>query len=201
MIAGLVLAAGESTRFGGHPKPLVELDGLTLLARVCHTLSAGGIGPIRVVVGHSDAAVAAAAKALGAVVVENPDYRSGMLSSVRAGLNGLERLGAEAVLLTPVDHPMFRGETVRLLAQRFREQGRPIVLPCYRGRRGHPVLFAALLFEELRRAPDSVGARAVVQADPGRIDQVEVDDPGVLLDVDDPAALEEARRRLRAGVA
>ena len=193
MIVGLVLAAGESIRFRGFPKPLLELGGSTVLARVCRQLSAAGVESIRVVVGHRAAEVAAAARALGAEVVENPVVRRGMLSSVQVGLEALELAGAEALLLAPVDHPLFRVETVQALLQRFREAHRPIVLPSHGGRRGHPVLFAAELFDELRRAPDSIGARAVVQADPGRVDQIEVDDPGVLFDLDDPAALNAAR--------
>ncbi|HEX9639583.1 MAG TPA: nucleotidyltransferase family protein [Acidobacteriota bacterium] len=192
MITAVVLAAGESTRFEGYPKALLELGGLSLLARVCRSLKAGGVEKVRVVVGHRAAEVAPAARALGCEVIEHREYRRGMLSSVRAGTGRLPE-EITALVLAPVDHPLFGSETVALLLRRFHARGHGIVLPRCGGRRGHPVLFGAELIEELRAAPDSVGARAVVWADPGRVEEVEVADPGVLIELDDPQGLEAAR--------
>jgi molybdenum cofactor cytidylyltransferase len=94
----------------------------------------------------------------------------------------------DGFLLWPVDHPTVLPETVRKLVAAFREGGAPIVVPVHAGRRGHPVLFAAQLKDELLRAPDAVGARAVVVAHEDGLRTVEVHDPGVVADVDTPEA-------------
>jgi CTP:molybdopterin cytidylyltransferase MocA len=197
VIVAVVLAAGESRRFGGFPKPLLTLEGQTLLARVCRGLRSERVGAIRVVTGHQHDQVAEEAARCGAEVVRNPDYRRGMLSSVVAGIAGLTEAAVEAVLLAPVDQPLFEQATVVRLIDRFQAGAGSIVVPIYRRLRGHPVLFAATLLDELRGAPADLGARAVVRADPTRVAEVEVDDPGVVFDLDDPPALESARAHLR----
>ena len=87
---------------------------------------------------------------------------------------------------------MVRAETFAAVVDSYRRAGKPIAIARYRGRRGHPVLFARELFVELAAAPENQGARAVVLADPSRVAYVDVDDPGVLADLDTPEDLERA---------
>ncbi len=174
----------------GRPKALLPYRGGTLLSHLCSTLLAADLSPVIVVVGAFAEEVATAlppSPRLRSVV--NPTPAAGPLSSLVVGLSHIPK-ESDGCLLAPVDHPAVRPETVRRLLAVFAETGGPIVLPVYQGKRGHPVLFARALFPELQSAPPSEGARAVVRADPRRVREVTVEDPGVLLNVDTPADYE-----------
>jgi molybdenum cofactor cytidylyltransferase len=129
--------------------------------------------------------------AAGGVFVTNPGADAGQLSSLIAGLNAASvDPQVTGVLLAPVDVPLITPGTVaRLIASAARSSA-AIVRVTHSGRHGHPVLFKRELFDELRLADPSVGAKAVVRADPARVLDVDVDDPGVTLDVDTPADYE-----------
>jgi molybdenum cofactor cytidylyltransferase len=118
-----------------------------------------------------------------------------MLTSILAGIEAVERSGAEGALVLPVDHPDVSAETIDLLIDRFRETEAPILLPTHRGRRGHPVLFSRAVFEEIRRAPEAVGARQVVWDHQDDLLEVEVPDPGIGRDVDTPEDYRSFRER------
>ena len=185
MIAALVLAAGRSERMG-RPKALLPLpDGRSFLETVLDTLAACGVLGVRVVLGHDAEAVSAAVGLPFEAEVENLEWERGMLSSVQAGVRALPA-EATGMLLWPVDHPLVReGTLTRILSCEGRA---PVVVPVHGGKRGHPSLFHADTFSELLAAPQSVGARAVVLAHaPDRLD-LEVDDPGVVADLDSPQA-------------
>ena len=93
-----------------------------------------------------------------------------------------------------VDHPLVEESTVALLVERFRQTRQPIVIPTFEGRRGHPVLFGRTVFAELFSAPLQEGARFVVRGRPELVDTVEVDDPGILADIDTPEQYENMTR-------
>jgi CTP:molybdopterin cytidylyltransferase MocA len=186
----IILAAGEGRRLGGAAKALLARpDGRSFLATVVDSARAAGVGEVVVVVGppYRDE-VAGAARRLNIEVVDNPEPQRGMASSVALGF-GFAReqfRGAEVALLWPVDHAGVRGETAAAVLARDGD----IVVPTYGGRGGHPTLFRASVWPQLAAcgsAPD--GARSVVRADPARVTRFEVDDPGVVADVDTPADL------------
>lgn len=189
MICGVVLAAGRSRRMGA-PKPLLSWRGETFLARAVGALREGGCERVMAVVGMGPAAAAVAVEAArcGARLVTNPAPRSEQIDSLRIALELLPD-EAEAVVVIPVDVPGVCPDTVRALIGAFREHAAPIVLPSYRGVHGHPVLFAAAVWPELRTDPLPDGARTVIHARPERVRPVPVDDPAVLHDVDTPADL------------
>ncbi len=137
MIAGLILAAGESSRMG-TPKATLAYRGRTFLEAIVETLREGGLERILVVLGHQAAEIQQQVHSVQVVI--NPDYRSGQTSSLQAGLRALIADDTEAVLLCLVDHPAVSAETVKTIASVFRESGAPVVIPTYHGRRGHPVL-------------------------------------------------------------
>lgn len=178
MIGAVVLAAGRGLRIGG-PKATLAVDsaGMTFAGAVLATLREAGVETIRVVVapGH---------RLAEGDLVENPDPSRGMLSSVQCGLRALPA-GIDAVLVWPVDHPLVRTETVTAMIARFRSGRAPVIVPSHRGRRGHPALFAAETIPELFTARPEEGARAVVHAHADRV-EFEVDDPGVVNDIDTP---------------
>lgn len=186
MIGAIVLAAGSSSRMG-RPKALLPVEGTTFLGHVLATLRAAGVSPVRVVLGQQAEEIRAAVTLRPDVVVINPTPQAGMLSSVRHGVRALPE-EVDGFLLWPVDHPTVLPDTIRRLVAAFRAGGAPIVVPVHAGRRGHPVLFASRIKDELLAAPDAVGARAVVAAHEDAVRAVEVHDPGVVADVDTPEA-------------
>lgn len=200
-VAGLVLAGGASTRMG-RPKALLPLRGETCVARIVRVLREAGADPILVVTGAHDAVIRDALATPNVlpppVVVFNPAHESGQLRSLVAGLDALEPGGASAVVVALVDHPAVRIETVASLVETWRRDHSPVVRPVYRGRHGHPVVFDRSVWPALRSAPPDEGARPVVGALGDRVIDVEVDDPGVVLDLDrreDYEALVEAMGR------
>ena len=191
MIAGLILAAGESSRMG-QDKALLTYQGRTFLETIVATLRATGIERLAVVLGHHAEKIKQAVKLEGAETVINRDYVRGQTSSLQAGLRALESPSLEAIMLCLVDHPLVSVETVRALIASFRERGTHVVIPIFRNQRGHPVVISRTLFEELLRLSPDEGADTVIRKYRDATQFVEVDDQGILLDVDDA----EAYRRL-----
>ncbi len=189
MLTALILAAGESTRMGTPKALLPDPDGRAFVARIVRTFATAGIHDILIVTGSQHDAIEAALTADRSPVtprlVRNPDPSRGQLSSLWAGLDALDD-DAAGVLVTLVDVPMLRASTIRAVVDAWHEQRAPIVRPAMGDRHGHPVLFDRATFDELRRAPLTEGAKAVVHAYADRLINVAVDDPGALVDVDTP---------------
>lgn len=193
MIAGLILAAGESSRMG-RDKALLPYRGRTFLESIIHTLREAGIVPIAVVLGHHAEEIQKALKLEGVEVVINPDYRLGQTSSLQAGLRALENPNLEAVMLCLVDHPAVSAATVLALADSSKQSPAPVVIPTHQGQRGHPVVIARKLFPELLSLGPVEGANTVIHKYRDAARFLEVEDPGILFDVDDP----ETYRRLES---
>jgi len=167
-IVAVVLAAGEGRRMGRRPKALLSVDGVSFLARCVSRLRRLGISAVVAVLGHEAARVAAEAglPATGAArLVVNDRHQEGMLGSVQLGLAEAERLGAEAVLLHPVDHPLVEPSTVDAVVAAL-VSGARIAIPAYRNRRGPPGGFAASCWPGIRDAPADRGARSVLADHP-----------------------------------
>jgi molybdenum cofactor cytidylyltransferase len=189
-IEAILLAAGESRRMG-FPKPLLRIGDETFLARSVNSILT--VVPRLVVVlgGHAERIRSAIPNDGRIVAVENPRYQAGQLSSLKVGLGAIGS-DADAVLVHLADHPLVKQSTFERVVAKFASGRGEIVIARHAGKRGHPVIFAAALFEELLSAPEEEGAKAVVNRDPARVVYVEVDDPGVTLDLDTPADLERA---------
>jgi molybdenum cofactor cytidylyltransferase len=191
VLAAIILAAGESTRMGRPKALLPDPDGRPFVVRLVGTFTAAGVPRLIVVAGSQAAAISealdAAALPIRPVVITNPNPALGQVSSLWVGLDEAERAGAEAVLVTLVDIPMVRVETVDRVLSAWQAHRTPIVRPAFRGRHGHPVLFDRAIFPALRDAPLDEGARAVVHAHAAHITNVDVDDEGCVTDVDTPA--------------
>lgn len=192
-IAGILLAGGSSTRMG-HPKATLPWgDGETFVSVEVRVMHAAGLSPLLVVCGeHARETRAALPADIPLRVLDNPAPERGQLSSLKIALRALQDApGLCGALVALVDHPSV---TVRTLDALTAEAAPPrIVVPRHDGRRGHPVLFGRDLFEELLDADDAQGARPVVRKAPDRVLEVEVDDPGVLLDIDTPDDLRAAQ--------
>lgn len=185
MISGILLAAGESRRMGS-PKALLRYQGRTFIERSCDALLTAGVDEVIVVLGARAEELRRALPthpALRAVV--NPRYFQGQLSSLTVGIGALSPQ-SEAAVVNLVDHPLVTAGTIRALIEAFRAAPMPILIASYRGRRGHPVLFASRVYGELLAAPLDQGAKAVVRKAPHRVREVPLDDPGILADIDTP---------------
>jgi molybdenum cofactor cytidylyltransferase len=184
-IAGLVLAAGESSRMG-RDKALLTYHGHSFLETVVATLRKAGLRQIVVVLGHHADEIRRAVELDEAEIVNNSDYRQGQTSSLQAGLRALKTSAVEGIILALVDHPAVSARVVRSLVQDFQESRAPVVIPTFQNRRGHPVLIGRVLFAELLSLSAAEGANTVIRryGDAARL--VEVADPAVLRDIDDP---------------
>jgi nicotine blue oxidoreductase len=194
-VFAIVLAAGEGRRVGG-PKALLTLGDTTFLHRACAVLSRPGVAGVVAVIGAEADRVREVPLPPGVTVVENPGWRTGMLSSVLRGLDAAEARGAEAVLLHPVDHPFVAPETVDRVVNAL-EGGAFIAVPSHDGRRGHPGGFGREALAALRAAPPDRGARHVLEENPAQVTHV-AGDPGCRRGVNTPADLEAAVREGRS---
>jgi molybdenum cofactor cytidylyltransferase len=180
-VAAIVAAAGLSRRMGSC-KQLLELGGRTVLACCLETLSAGGVREIVVVAGLQGASVAAEAGRFPVRIVINKDPAGDMASSVRTGRAALST-GTSGVIVTPCDYPLVLPSTVTSLLEIHAIDPERIIIPTHNGRRGHPLLVPRLLLEELQ---EGMTLRDLVRSDPHRLHCIEVDDLGILIDMDTP---------------
>jgi molybdenum cofactor cytidylyltransferase len=190
IIDGILLAAGESRRMG-FPKPLLKVGSETFLARSLRSMLAVARSVVVVTGAHRERVMAAVPATPTVRVVHNPEFLLGQISSLRAAIREMAP-DVDAALVHLADHPLVQPATFRAVADKFDPMGASILIVRHGGHRGHPVLFAKAAFPELLAAPDDQGARFVVNADPGRVAYVDVDDPGVGLDLDTPEDLKRA---------
>lgn len=185
-LAGVILAAGLSTRAGMGTKLLLPVEGEAMVARVAATALAAGLAPVVVVTGHEAPAVEAAVAALGIITARNPDPARGLASSLVRGIEALPASTRGVVVLLG-DMPWVAPATVRSLMAAFRPHGgRSVCAPRHAGRRGNPVLWGAEHFPAIRRLTGDAGAGRLLERMRHAVAWVDVDDPGVLRDVDHP---------------
>lgn len=170
----------------GRPKALLPFRGRTFLENILDAISKSSIPNTIIVIGHHRDDITARLNLPG--FVYNPDYERGMITSFQTGIRSLPADAAGAMLFL-VDHPVVDPAVIDALIENF-AAGR-IIVPVCNGRRGHPVLFARDVLQEILALPPSQGANIVVRRDPGRIVEVQVDSPGILVDVDTPEEFEK----------
>src|SRR6516165_9633406 len=143
-VAGLILAAGKSERMGS-PKPLLSINGTSFLAHIVAAMRKSKLSELRIVLGHEAEKVLNRLPDLEAEVIVNPDYDRGQLSSIIRAIQVLESSAIDGIMLFLVDHPFVTTELIDLMIQEFSQQQFPIVIPTFRGRRGHPMIFGRQL--------------------------------------------------------
>ncbi|GJD62277.1 nucleotidyltransferase family protein [Methylobacterium frigidaeris] len=189
-IGTVLLAAGRGTRFGASPKLLSPLDGKPLVRHAAEAAVAAGLGPVVAVLGHAGEAVRDALAGLPLTLVENPDYAEGLSTSLRAGLGAMPQSVSAALVLLG-DMPRVGPGLLVRLADAFRAA--PVapsaVVPVRDGQRGNPVLLNhRLLGPGLAILTGDRGAGPLL-ARRDDVLELPVDEAGVLIDVDTPAAL------------
>ena len=180
-VAAILLAAGRSSRMGSC-KQLLPLGEGTVTGRCLDTLLMAGVGDVVVVISEEWREVAEVVRAYPARVVVNPEAEGDMASSVRAGRDALTD-AATGVIVFPCDYPLVSAVTIASLIAEHGESPGSIIIPCHGERRGHPLLFAREMLDELS---NGMILRDLVRRDPDRVRFLDVDDPGVLIDMDTP---------------
>lgn len=184
MITAIILAAGESKRMG-QPKMLLPWEGGTVLSHVITVFQNAGVEDIIVVTGGMREQVEGAISHLSIKTIYNKDFANGeMLSSIQCGIGALTRQ-TQAVLIGLGDQPQVQERSVRMVCDAFIESKSNIVVPSHQMRRGHPWLMARPLWGEVLNLKSS--PRYFLNAHPEMIQYVNVNDPGILADLDTPA--------------
>lgn len=194
-VAGLILAAGKSERMG-RPKALLPFQRSCFLTHIFTEATHSELTGVTVVLGHQSDAILKALPEIEPHTLLNRDYEFGQLSSLQCGLKHLSSAQPDGVMVFLIDHPMVHRTLVNQLIEGFSRNTSSIVIPSFEYRRGHPMIFGAELFNELLAAPLDQGAITVVRKHAHDILHLEVDEPGVLVDIDTPEAYEEYVVRL-----
>jgi molybdenum cofactor cytidylyltransferase len=214
MLAAVILSGGASSRMGS-PKALLAYQGRPFLEHLLEVTVHPKIGVRRVVLGaHAEPIAKNIALAADEIVI-NRDWETGQLSSIQAAIRSLPAgaglpaagppaettkdgatQGTDGLLLCLIDHPLITSDLVNDLIGQFCAAPGKIVLPVYNGRRGHPVIFPAALYDELLHAPTDKGARAVVWAHVADVLEVPTNEEGCILNLNDPETLLRATGRV-----
>lgn len=188
-VAGILLAAGDGSRLG-QPKALVELAGSTFAERGVDLLRSGGAEPVIVVTG------AVPVEIPGVVAVHNPDWESGMGSSLATGLRALDSGDADAAVIALADQPLIGAAAVRRLIDCYRG-GAAVAVAGYEGVPRNPVLLAREHWDAvIESATGDAGARMFLRARPELVTLVECGDTGSPDDVDTPEDLARVREMI-----
>jgi molybdenum cofactor cytidylyltransferase len=184
MICAIVLAAGLSSRMGAQ-KLLLPFGGKTVIGHIVDQLLASTIGNVHVVVGHQTSRISAELSGRAVSIVKNPNYRLGMLSSVRCGLKNLPEK-CKAVMVVLGDQPSITAELIDQMLKSFASIEKGILVPLYKGKRGHPIIFSTQYRDEVMTGYANVGLRGLLQNHPDEVFELKVSSASVLCDMDYP---------------
>jgi len=184
MIYAIVLAAGGSRRMGSQ-KLLLPFGGKKVITHIVDELLVSRVDQVIVVVGSEGELVERELSERSVGIVANPDYSRGMLSSVRCGMEVLPT-ECSAVMAVLGDQPSISRELVDGMILTFGKTGKGILVPCYRGKHGHPLLFMVKYRDEIMTSFDETGLRGLILAHPEDVFEMDVSDSSVLSDIDSP---------------
>ncbi len=195
-VAGIVLAAGTSTRMGAN-KMLLKLEGETLLRRTVSQAAVAGLDPVVVVLGHEAERARGELSDLSCTPVLNPAYARGIDSSLQAGLAAVPAQSVAAVVML-ADMPFVTASTIAALVERYRESTAPLVISDYAGVNAPPMLYDRSLFRELREMKGEGCGKQVVKQH--QHEALAISWPAAALtDIDVPADYERAKTELGEG--
>jgi CTP:molybdopterin cytidylyltransferase MocA len=182
-VSAILLAAGQGSRMGGG-KLLLPIGDATVVERAAKSLIEVPVADLIIVVGTYGLAIKRQLSNFPARFVFNPDPSSEMAESIRCGLKVIDPASVEAFLILPADMPLVLPETIRTLVDSLLASDKLIAVPVFQGRRGHPVIFRSDLYEIVLNFRSPQGIRPLVHGDPSKVLLVEVDDEGVIADLD-----------------
>ena len=184
MIAGILLAAGDSKRMG-EPKALLPYDGITFIDSILNKFSNIGCEPIITILGASAELIFEKTKVHKFQCFRNPNPEEGQLSSLQIAIAHLPD-ESEGFIMALVDHPMVKLDTYIKLFEMAKSNPANIIVPEFYGQKGHPVYFGRPFFDSILHLPLTDGARVVLKENPADVMSLPVDDEGILKDIDTP---------------
>ena len=190
-ITAIVPAAGLSSRMGQN-KLLMPFAGKSLIERAVDTLMTSGVDEIVVVLGHEANLLRSRLEGKSVHFVDNPDYRAGLSTSVRAGMEAAPK-GADAMMIYLADQPLLEADEVRRLVLAFAEAkraGKSIVVPFFCNKRGNPVILDASYREMVLDVVGDAGCRRIIKRHPEQVFAVQMETDHVVRDVDTPEDFE-----------
>lgn len=187
-ITAILLAAGQSIRMGARNKLLLEVEGRPMVRHVAETLLASRVDEVIAVVGHEHAAMAQALDGLPLRIVVNRDYAAGQMSSVRAGIEGIDGDPA-AIVMALADQPALEPADIDFLIDAFLALPEPKILIPVRGRhRGNPIVLPGAQRQRLLDGGFNFGCRNLIERHPEAVATIEVPNSHCVQDIDTPAA-------------
>jgi molybdenum cofactor cytidylyltransferase len=189
-ISAIILSAGSSRRMG-KPKALLQIGNKTFLQHIIDEVESAGIKNNIVVLGFESQKILETLSIFNGTIIFNEAWEQGQLSSIIAGINALNTIDCEGVLICPVDHPMISTVLIKKLVEVFQHSRKKIVIPAYQGRRGHPIIISSELFAEIKKASLAIGLREVVHAHENDIELVSTDEEGIIINIDTPEDFEK----------
>lgn len=193
MISAIVLAAGESRRMRQF-KQLLQLSGKSFVEHCVDNLLASRVDEVIVVTGHRDLDVRRAVGGRSVRFAHNADYRLGMTSSVKRGVESLSA-NTRGFVLSLVDQPLVSSDVINLVIEEFIKSRTLVVVPTYDGRKGHPILLDIKLKQEILDLGQDDELRQVVRAHSDDIARVQVRESAILEDFDLPEDYERVLKR------
>ena len=183
MVSGIILAAGESTRMGS-PKALLKIGEKSFVQRIVDVLIASRVIDMVLVLGADAKAIQTQLNWFKGKTVINEEWGKGQLSSVLAGLHAVDKEDLHGVFIWPVDRPLVSEHLIVGMLHQFWTKHKQIVVPVFRGQRGHPVLIGRSLFEDMEKAPKEIGARAILWNHPNDVLEYQTEEEGVVINID-----------------
>jgi molybdenum cofactor cytidylyltransferase len=191
--AGIILAAGESKRFG-RPKQLLQLKDRFLIEWVLDAALASELSRIILVLGYAHQKIQ---KALGKKLrhaklqIEiNPHYQKGQSQSLQVGLSSVINV-FPAVMFLLADQPLVDAAAINCLLNQFWSAEKDICVPAFRGKRGNPSIFSQKFYKHIMKIKGDIGARQIIKTHPERVLEIEIKDPLLFSDVDTPEDFEK----------
>ena len=180
---GLIVAAGKTSRMEAF-RPLLKLNGTTVIQKEIDTLRRGGVTPIVVVTGYDAKELEKHLAHRGVICIRNEQFaHTEMIDSVKLGIEYLKNQ-CSRILFLPVDAPLFSADTLELVLKSQSE----IAIPVHDGKKGHPVLISSAVFPSILNYHGEGGLRAALSHSGYDEEQIEVSDPGIVLEVNDDAS-------------
>ncbi|MSO88954.1 MAG: 4-diphosphocytidyl-2C-methyl-D-erythritol kinase [Rhodospirillaceae bacterium] len=196
-ITGVVLAAGIGKRMGAN-KMATMVDGAPMISHVVDSVIASHAKPVIVVTGHEPERVRDALKGRNVTFVHNPDYATGQSTSLRAGIAAVPA-DADGAIVCLGDMPRIKPADIDRIVNAFNPvEGRGIVVPTWKGKRGNPILWARRFFDEMKAVSGDIGARQIISAHGEAVYELEMGDDSALVDVDTPEALASLAPAMKA---